>query len=130
MMQDRDAIVVLCDFDTGIDASIAKSKLDANDIPCFLTQENMASLYQQALGIRVRLHVFEKDRQSALRILAEKEPEGEPEIFCPKCNSSAVERDFSKKFSETFPRALMAIGFAIMVPHKKIFRCLRCNHEF
>jgi hypothetical protein len=130
MMQDRDAIVVLRQFDTGIDANIAKSKLDAFDIPCFLTEENMASLYQQALGIRVRLHVFEKDRENAHRILFETEVRDNVETFCPNCNSTSLERDFPKKFSDEFPGALKVMFFGIFMPEKKIFRCLQCNHEF
>ena len=38
-------IVVFRHFDIAIDAHIAKSKLDAYGIPCFLTEENMANLY-------------------------------------------------------------------------------------
>lgn len=130
MMQDRDPIVVLRQFDSGIDANIAKSKLDANDIPCFLTEENMASLYQQALGIRVRLHVFEKDKEAAYRILFEMVGNDNPEVVCPRCNSHSIERDFPQKFSEEIPGALTVMFFGIFMPEKKIFRCLSCNHEF
>lgn len=130
MMQDRDAIVVLRQFDSGIDANIAKSKLDANDIPCFLTEENMASLYQRALGIRVRLHVFEKDKETAHRILFETVANDNPELVCPLCYSHSIERDFPKKFSEELPGALKVMFFGIFMPEKKIFRCLVCNHEF
>lgn len=130
MMQDRDAIIVFRQFDSGIDANIAKSKLDANDIPCFLTEENMASLYQQALGIRVRLHIFEKDQEEAHRILFETEARDDFETVCPNCQSTSVERDFPKSFSEEFPGALKVMFFGIFMPEKKIFRCRKCNHEF
>ena len=129
-MQDRDAIIVLRQFDSGIDANIAKSKLDANDIPCFLTEENMASLYQQALGIRVRLHVFEKHKEEAHRVLFETEVNDSTEIACPKCHSTSLERDFPRKISDEFSGALKVMFFGIFMPEKKIYRCLRCNHEF
>jgi hypothetical protein len=45
MMQDRDDIIVFQGFDNVIEANITKSKLDAYGVPCFLTEENMASLY-------------------------------------------------------------------------------------
>jgi hypothetical protein len=128
-MQNQDAIVVLRQFDSGIDASIAKSKLDAYDIPCFLTEENMASLYQQAFAIKVRLHIFEKDREEAYRILFQTEASAS-EIRCPKCTSTAVVREFPRKFSEEIPGALKVIFFGIFMPEKKIFHCQQCDHEF
>jgi hypothetical protein len=129
MMEENDAIVVLRQFDSGIDASIAKSKLDSCDIPCFLTEENMAALYQQAFAIKVRLHVFEKDREEANRILFQ--AEGAPtEAVCPRCGSHTVTRDFPKAFSEKVAGALTVMFFGVFMPDKKIFRCLQCHHEF
>jgi hypothetical protein len=129
MMQDRDTIVVLRHFNSGIEASIAKSKLDAFGVPCFLTEENMATLYQQAFAIRVRLHVFERDQEEANRILFETESGGN-ESVCPKCKSPELIRDFPKKLSEELAGALKVLFFGVFMPEKKIFRCLRCNHEF
>jgi hypothetical protein len=130
MMQDHDAIVVLRQFDSGIDANIAKSKLDAYDIPCFLTEENMAALYQQTFAIKVRLHIFEKDRENANRILFETEIRDNLAQVCPNCKSASLERDFPKNFSEELPGALKVMFFGIFMPEKKIFRCLQCDHEF
>jgi hypothetical protein len=130
MMQDHDAIVVLRHFNSGIDANIAKSKLDAYDIPCFLTEENMAALYQQTFAIKVRLHVFEKDREDAHRVLFETEVGDNNETVCPKCNSTSVVRDFPRKFSDEFAGALKVMFFGVFMPDKKIFRCAQCDHEF
>lgn len=130
MMQDHDAIVVLRQFNSGIDANIAKSKLDAFNIPCFLTEENMAALYQQTFAIKVRLHVFEKDTEEANRILFETQAGGDDEIVCPRCHSSSLERDFPKHLSEEFAGALKIMFFGVFMPEKKIFRCLQCHHEF
>ena len=67
-----DEIVVLRYFDTSIEANIAKTKLDAYGVPCFLTEENMANLYpgQGVLPFTVRLHVFASDRERAMEILS------------------------------------------------------------
>jgi hypothetical protein len=129
-MPNHDTIVVLRQFDSGINANIAKSKLDANDIPCFLTEENMAALYQQTFAINVRLHVFEKDREIAHRVLFETEIGGESEILCPKCNSKSIVRDFPRKFSDGFAGALKVTFFGVFMPDKKIFHCMQCDHEF
>jgi hypothetical protein len=72
-VHDSDPIVVLRQFDNPIEASLAKTKLDAYGIPCFLTGENMANLYpgQQVVPFHIRLHVFEADVEQATLILAE-----------------------------------------------------------
>jgi hypothetical protein len=71
-MKPADEIVVIQTFTHSIAASLAKSKLDAHGIPCFLTEENLVNLYpiQNAL-MGVRLHVFQSDEARARAILAE-----------------------------------------------------------
>lgn len=129
-MHDPDEIVVFHQFDSAIDASIAKSKLDAYGIPCFLTEENMASLYQQALGIRIRLHVFKKDAEEASRVLMVRSSSDPGDVVCPKCASTEVQRDFPKKFSLEPLTALKILFFGVFIPHKKINHCLQCDNEF
>ena len=60
-------IVVYQYFDNAIEANIAKTKLDAYGIPCFLTEENMAGLYpgQNFNAFKVRRHLFSADRERA-----------------------------------------------------------------
>jgi hypothetical protein len=62
-MEDSGKIIVYKTFDSAIDANIAKTKLDAHGIPCFLTEENMAALYPLSFfpAIQIRLHLFEQD---------------------------------------------------------------------
>ena len=64
-------IIILHAFDNVIVANLAKTKLDAYGIPCFLTEENFTGLYPLMNNIfpGVRLHVFEKDFQQAADIL-------------------------------------------------------------
>lgn len=70
---ENDKIIVLMQFESAIDANIAKTKLDAYGIPCFLTDENLASLYPlpNMTSMQARIHVFENDREQALEILNE-----------------------------------------------------------
>jgi hypothetical protein len=72
-MEKSEKIIVLKRFENAIEANIAKTKLDANDVPCFLSDENMANLYptQNLLAIGVSLHIFEKDLPTALEVLKE-----------------------------------------------------------
>lgn len=73
-MKNPDQIIVLQHFPHPIEASLAKSKLDAHGIPCFLTEENLANLYPlQNQRFSVRLHVFARDAERAREILNEED---------------------------------------------------------
>ena len=71
MTKDEDDIIVLQHFDSVIEANIAKTKLDAYGVPCFLTEENMSNLIpgQSLYAVRTRLHLFAADREKAIGIL-------------------------------------------------------------
>jgi hypothetical protein len=131
---ERDEIIVFKQFDSVIEANVAKTKLDAFDVPCFLTNENMAGLYpgQQALHFfHIRLHLFKKDAETASRILMEREDgTGQGDLACPKCNSTNVQRDFPKRFSFKPLTVLAMLFFSVLMPHKKIDHCLDCDNEF
>lgn len=72
-MQEEEAIILYRSFDTVIEANLAKTKLDAYGIPCFLTEENFTNLYPIRNDIfpGVRLHLFEKDKERADEVLRE-----------------------------------------------------------
>ena len=76
MEDPAEKIVIYQAFDTVMKANLAKTKLDAYGIPCFLTEENFTSLYPFRNDIfpGVRLHIFEKDASQAREILAEEKP--------------------------------------------------------
>jgi Putative prokaryotic signal transducing protein len=69
-------IITYTAFDNVIAANIAKTKLDAYDIPCFLTEENFTGLYplKNDLFPGVRLHIFEHDAEQVKNILEEENP--------------------------------------------------------
>ena len=71
----EDKIIIYESYDTGIMANLAKTKLDAYGIPCFLTEENFTSLYPFRNDIfpGVRLHVFEMDKDRVKEILEDGE---------------------------------------------------------
>ncbi|MFN5168862.1 MAG: putative signal transducing protein [Cyclobacteriaceae bacterium] len=74
-MEEQDRIVVLEAFNTAVMANLAKTKLDAFDIPCFLTDEHFNNLYpfRNELIPGVRLFVFEHDVPRAREILMAEE---------------------------------------------------------
>jgi len=127
-MEDRDDIIVLRQFDNAINASIAKTKLDAYGVPCFLTEENMSNLYPGQSFLAFRLHIFSRDEDRALQVLSENNLsfDTDPAVCCPRCNSLRVARDFPKQSGES----LAFIFFGVLLPHKKVNHCLDCDNEF
>ena len=69
----EEKIVVFDSYNTGVEANLVKTKLDAYGIPCFLSEENFTSLLpiRNDLFPGVRLHIFERDRERVKEILAE-----------------------------------------------------------
>lgn len=129
MVENPDDIVVFQHFDSAIEANIAKTKLDAYGVPCFLTEENMANLYpgQSLYAFKIRLHIFANDRERAMQILSQPHLlEHESSGVCPRCHSERVTRAFPKKVADRLTYVL----FGIFLPHKKVNHCLECDFEF
>ena len=126
----EDEIIVFEHYDNAFDANIAKTKLDAYGIPCFLTEENMANLIpgQNLFAIKIRLHLFAADRERAIQVLTGDTLSidlGEAGV-CPRCNSRRITRAFPKKIMDS----LTIVFFGIFLPHKKVDQCLDCGLEF
>jgi hypothetical protein len=70
---ENDKIIVLKQFESVMDANLAKTKLDAHGIPCFLSNENIACLYPMPnlLATQARIHIFENDKDQAQEVLRE-----------------------------------------------------------
>ncbi|RZK22160.1 MAG: DUF2007 domain-containing protein [Hymenobacter sp.] len=98
-------IIVLESYYEPLAAHLARTKLEAAGIACFLTNENLVSLnrmYSPVAG-GVRLHVYERDAAQAAEVLREPPvmqavPGGlaaaEPtEAPCPRCGSHDVTYD-------------------------------------
>ncbi len=66
---DNDEIIVFKKFDNLIEANIAKTKLDAYGIPCYLTEENVTILTTPFLSGGIRLHIFFCDKEKTREIL-------------------------------------------------------------
>src|SRR5690348_5533430 len=98
-MEEQDEIIVIKRFDSSIDANLAKTKLDAYGIPCFLTEENLTNLYpmQNTVLFGVRLHIFSKDNSEAERILSGVHPNQDEITVCPRCRSRNVFLEYSEK---------------------------------
>ncbi|QOI96174.1 MAG: DUF2007 domain-containing protein [Flammeovirgaceae bacterium] len=130
-MEKQDKIIVLKTFGGAIEANIAKTKLDAYGIPCFLSEENLANLYPiQNPRFSVRLHIFEKDKTRATEVLSEvvQQPDEEP-IRCPRCKSANIETGYSRKPASIILSLFFSLFF-VLFPPKTVSRCKDCDQEF
>ena len=77
MTEPQEKIIIFCAYDTVVEANLARTKLDAHGIPCFLTDENLTNLYpiRNAIFPGVRLHIFEKDYELVKSTLEEDQSE-------------------------------------------------------
>jgi hypothetical protein len=131
-MEAEEKIIVFKSYDTSMEASLAKTKLDAYGIPCFLTDENLANLYpiQNPRFSGVRLHLFLNDFEQARQVLNEITLMPREEMReCPKCRSTQIESGYTKKLSSRLVSIFFTIFF-VLFPLRKVYHCLDCEHEF
>jgi DNA-directed RNA polymerase subunit RPC12/RpoP len=128
LSEPQEKIIVFRAYDTPVEANIAKTKLDAYGIPCFLTEENMTNLYPIRNGIfpGTRLHIFEKDYDQVKGVLDENQAEGF--IVCPYCGSNDYHPILTaKEGSSFFSKALQALFSSKPVLE---YKCNKCNRTY
>lgn len=145
-----DKIVVFDIFYNPIEANIIKARLMDSGVQCFLSDENVITinpLYTQALG-GVKLHLFEKDVNTAKSILQDEHVEfalneavadlkdseskgAHSDIPCPNCGSFNV--GYVQATKKRFSIITMIISILLVVypfVAKKTNHCFDCGHEF
>jgi hypothetical protein len=121
-------IIVFESYNTTVAANLAKTKLDAYGIPCFLTEENLTNLYPLQMGIfpGVRLHIFERDFEEVKNIL-EYKPE-ENFIKCPHCGSVQMDNQHSA-LERMAASAMFLMSILLPIDHHE-YRCKNCEKGF
>ncbi len=134
----EDKIVVIRRFDNPIEANIIKGLLEANEISCFLTDENIIGLnplYNPAIG-GIKLQVFEKDIDLVEKLLSENheikaDEEKDSILKCPACGSTNVA--YGQSIKNRFSPFMIITSFLLMVyPFKarERYHCFECGNEF
>ncbi|OUJ76050.1 putative signal transducing protein [Hymenobacter crusticola] len=126
-------IVLLESFPNYIAAHVAKSRLDAENIPCFLSNENRP--YGPIAG-GVRLHVRLQDLAAAQKVLLDQvvpmrvnpiEDEATTRI-CPRCGSHDISTEPVLDPSANVPMRVFAlISWSLRGEH---YHCFHCGFEF
>lgn len=129
-MGKKDKIVVFREYESSIDANVAKTKLDAYGVPCFLTQENLNTLMaQNPLLFTIKLHIFQNDTQQVQEVLDEQFDYDTP-ISCPRCESTEIIYSESRKGFNKFAAVAFSILLHFKMTPKMVHHCLDCKLEF
>ena len=124
--------VRLMTCDNAVEANLIKGKLENEDIPCILTNENFSNLmphYNRIMGAGVQVLVNEEDFNRAME-LVNVNPEVH-EITCPNCNSKNIKVGLGKqKFKKVFA---IVVSLLTVIPINNIsysYTCKDCKTEF
>ena len=125
----KERIITFRNFDNLIQANLAKTKLDAYGIPCFLVNENFNNLYpiHNTRFSGVRLNIFETDWIRANELVPEDQTQSQ--ISCPHCQSNDVQ-ELPNASNEANPFMESLREFLFLKTPRPTFRCRNCNHEF
>ena len=127
-------------------ANLARTRLEAAGIPCFLSNENLVALvplYSPITG-GVRLHVRLRDAEAALAVLraVPEPPAVGPDLAsfaadapdpvtprCPRCGSSDVAHGPATRNTYGFWESVLSVLLRYPVRGWR-YHCFHCGHEF
>ena len=126
-------------FDNSIEAHIMKSKLESENIMCFLFDENIVGLnplYNVTVG-GIKLKINKSDIEKATQIIEEttkstlKNDQGQV-INCPNCKSEDIYSGFkSMKGTKGILSAIVSFIFMVFpIYYKTVYKCKACGNEF
>lgn len=129
-------LITIAQFRDLPEAGLAKSKLEASGILCFLDNEYTVGvnwLYSNAIG-GVKLNVPEEYAEEAKAIIEEsqeaitsEEAEGVPPAsVCPACGSTEIE---TKNYTRKFAALTLLLSLPLFLFWKR-YSCKSCGHRW
>lgn len=133
-----DQFVTIATFSKPVEAHLARTKLESEGIPCFVTDEQLVQvnwLFPHAGGVKLKVSAEDASRardilrpKPRLVVVADKDaqiPDGE--MICPRCRSFDVYyHGFNRRFA-----ALAAELFGFLVPWlSRKWVCKQCGYEW
>lgn len=132
-------LVTVRTFDNSIEAHLLKSKLQSENIKCYLFDENIVGLnplYNIAAG-GIKLKINELDLEKASIIIHEADKatllnDDGDSLCCLRCNSTEIYSKFkSMRGTKGFMSILVALILVVYpIYFKTVNRCKECGYEF
>ena len=132
-------LITIKRFDNLIEAQMMKSKLESENITCFLFDQNMVGLnplFNVTLGgIKLKVNKTEKEKATKIieEILQASLVDDKSEVVkCPHCGSEDVYSDFkSMKGVKGILSAIVSFLFLVFpIYYKTVYKCKNCDKEF
>lgn len=132
-------LITIQTFDNPIDMHLLKSKLESEEIHCFIFDEHTVAinpLISQGVG-GIKLKIDEKDKEKAFIILEEiqkgatLDAEGNSKE-CPKCGSIDLYTNFKSMRGLKGMLSMFVMFFFVVFPfyYKNVYKCKNCGTEF
>jgi len=128
-----DRIIMLASFPDSIAAHLAKSRLDADDIPCFVSNENRP--YGPISG-GVRLHVRQQDADAAraalleetvpMTILPDPDEQASAPLTCARCGSADIATAEARPGAPATSRLFTRLIYSLRGIR---YHCFHCGYE-
>jgi DNA-directed RNA polymerase subunit RPC12/RpoP len=137
-----DKIITYASYYDPMLAHLIRTKLEDNDIPCFVADENFLTanpIYNQAAG-GIKLKIFERDLERCKEILAEDdalleqanaEDLSSDAVICPYCGSTDVRYGSATEKKISWVAAVLSMCLAIFPFFaNKAWHCFNCGKDF
>ncbi|GHE67721.1 putative signal transducing protein [Roseivirga thermotolerans] len=132
-------LITIKTFDNSIEAHMVKSKLESENIICFLFDENIVGLnplYNVTVG-GIKLKISKSDIEKATEVIEEIEKSAltndqDETIKCAKCESEDIYSAFkSMKGTKGVLSAIISFLFMVFpIYYKTVYKCKKCGNEF
>lgn len=132
-------LITIKTFDNSIEAHLLKSKLESENIMCFLFDENIVGLnplYNITVG-GIKLKINRWDIEKATQIINETEKSAWINdlgdiIKCPNCESEEIYSGFkTMKGAKGVISAIISFLFMVFpIYFQTVYKCKKCGNEF
>jgi DNA-directed RNA polymerase subunit RPC12/RpoP len=125
--------MVVQSFNNYMDAHLLMSRIESEDIECWLQDENTVTINPILTNVvgGIKLLVKKEDFDRASEIFRETENNRKQAIECPNCKSHNLELVSTPRKASNWISAIFGFLFAnYAMPVDTVYHCFDCGHEF
>lgn len=125
--------ILLKTYENSFEANLLKTRLENEDIDCFLTNENTANLLPHHFidsNSGIQIFIDENDRDKALVILKKVDDKDPQIVSCPQCGSMDISNSLGKNKIKKVFQLFFALFAGTMKNSHFFYLCKNCNTEF